>query len=78
LQALFEDRELLAVNPVLPMLRQALEHTALRPLSPLYAQLSDLLQRQLSAVITGEAEPAAAMARAQRLSSQLLRASGAR
>jgi multiple sugar transport system substrate-binding protein len=78
LQALFEDPELLAVNPVLPMLRQALEHTALRPLSPLYAQLSDLLQRQLSAVITGEAEPAAAMARAQWLSNQLLRASGAR
>ena len=34
-------------------LRQALERTALRPLTPLYAQLSDVLQRQLSGLITG-------------------------
>ena len=76
LSALFEDPELVAANPVLPELRRALEATVLRPLNPLYAQLSDILQRQLSEVITGEREPAEGMERAQRLSNQLLRASG--
>jgi multiple sugar transport system substrate-binding protein len=77
LAALFDDPELVAANPVLPELRRALDHTVLRPLSPLYAQLSDILQRQLSEVITGELEASTAMERAQRLSNQLLRASGA-
>lgn len=76
LSALFEDPELVAANPVLPELRRALDHTVLRPLSPLYAQLSDILQRQLSEVITGERQAPAAMERAQRLSNQVLRASG--
>jgi multiple sugar transport system substrate-binding protein len=77
LTALFDDPELQEALPVLPQLRQALDHIALRPLHPLYAQLSDLLQRQLSEVITGQSEPAAAMGRAERLSDQLLLASGA-
>ena len=47
------------------MLREGLEHAELRPLTPLYAQLSDSLQRQLSALITGEQPAAEAMAQAQ-------------
>lgn len=78
LLGLFEDPELVAANPVLPELRRALEATVLRPLSPLYAQLSDILQRQLSEVITGERVAAEGMERAQSLSNQLLRASGVR
>lgn len=76
LTALFDDPELVAERPLLPQLRQALEQAVLRPLNPGYAQLSDILQRQLSALITGRGDPALAMARAGRESDLLLRASG--
>ncbi len=76
LTALFDDPELVAERPLLPQLRQALEQAVLRPLNPGYAQLSDILQRQLSALITGRGDPALAMARAARESDLLLRASG--
>ncbi len=76
LTALFDDPELVAERPLLPELRQALEQAVLRPLNPGYAQLSDILQRQLSALITGRGDPALAMARAARESDLLLRASG--
>ena len=76
LTALFDDPELVAERPLLPELRQALEQAVLRPLNPGYAQLSDILQRQLSALITGRGDPAVAMARAARESDLLLRASG--
>jgi multiple sugar transport system substrate-binding protein len=76
LAALFEDPALLAERPQLPRLRQALGAAVVRPLSPGYAQLSDLLQRQLSGVITGGTTPEAGMGRAARASRTLLKASG--
>ena len=76
LAALFDDPQLVAERPLLPQLRQALEQAVLRPLNPGYAQLSDILQRRLSGLITGRGNPAAAMARAGRESDLLLRASG--
>ncbi|MEO1003175.1 MAG: ABC transporter substrate-binding protein [Cyanobacteria bacterium J06638_7] len=76
LTALFDDPQLVAERPLLPELRQALEQAVLRPLNPGYAQLSDILQRQLSGLITGRGDPAVAMARAGRESDLLLRASG--
>ena len=76
LTALFEDPQLLAERPLLPVLRQALELAVLRPINPAYAQLSDILQRQLSGVITGDRPAAAAMAEAGRASALLLQASG--
>ncbi len=48
LEALFDDPELLAASPTLPEQRRALEQAVLRPITPAYAQLSDLLQRRLS------------------------------
>ncbi|MFM2123040.1 MAG: hypothetical protein RLZZ589_1477, partial [Cyanobacteriota bacterium] len=74
--SLLSDPQLEAQLPLLPVLRQALERTALRPLTPVYAQLSDTLQRQLSALITGEESAAEAMATAQRQSSLILRSAG--
>ncbi|MEY2643833.1 MAG: hypothetical protein RLZZ611_482 [Cyanobacteriota bacterium] len=74
-QSLLDDEELQAQLPLLPVLRQALERTALRPLTPLYAQLSDVMQRELSGLITGSGTPQAAMAEAQRQSQLILRAS---
>ena len=73
---LLNDPQLEAELPLLPVLRQALERTALRPLTPVYAQLSDTLQRQLSALITSEESAADAMATAQRQSSLILRSAG--
>lgn len=70
------DPELEARLPLLPVLRQGLEHTALRPLTPVYAQLSDALQRSLSGLITNELEAAPAMEQAQRQSALILRAAG--
>ncbi|SBO43883.1 ABC transporter substrate-binding protein [Cyanobium sp. NIES-981] len=78
LTALFDDPELVAQRPLLPVLRAALEDAVLRPINPGYAQLSDIVQRQLSGVITGDTAPGKAMARAGRASRQLLEASGQR
>jgi multiple sugar transport system substrate-binding protein len=75
-QSLLDDPQLQEQLPLLPVLRQALERTALRPLTPLYAQLSDVLQRQLSGLITGSGTPQAAMAEAQRQSTLILQAAG--
>jgi multiple sugar transport system substrate-binding protein len=63
---------------LLPVLREGLAHAELRPLTPLYAQLSDSLQRQLSALITGEQPAAEAMAQAQQQSELILQAAGER
>ncbi|MBE9172489.1 ABC transporter substrate-binding protein [Cyanobium sp. LEGE 06143] len=76
LTALFDDPELVLERPLLPVLQQALEAVVLRPINPGYAQLSDIVQRQLSGVITGDTPPAQAMDRAGRASQQLLQASG--
>jgi multiple sugar transport system substrate-binding protein len=43
-----------------------------RPLTPLYAQLSDLLQRQVNGLLTTDAVPASAMGQAQYQSAVLL------
>lgn len=57
--SVFRDPELLAANPVLQDLEQALAASALRPITPVYAQLSDLLYRELNSIISGsrQAEP---------------------
>jgi len=74
--SLLQDAQLEARLPLLPVLRQALQRTALRPLTPVYAQLSDTLQRQLSALLTGGEDATEAMAQAQRQSSLILRSAG--
>jgi multiple sugar transport system permease protein len=53
---LFTDPELIAVSSALPEIAKALEYSVSRPPSPLYAQLSDLLQRQLNGLLTAEPE----------------------
>ncbi|WP_411867510.1 extracellular solute-binding protein [Vulcanococcus limneticus] len=75
-QSLLDDPQLQQRLPLLPVLRQALERTALRPLTPVYAQLSDVLQRQLSGLITGSGTAETAMAEAQRQSTLILQSAG--
>jgi multiple sugar transport system substrate-binding protein len=74
--SVFEDPELRAANPVLTDLQQALAAAVLRPLSPVYAQLSDLLYRDVNTVIAGDQPAPTAMRALQSNSERLLRSSG--
>jgi multiple sugar transport system substrate-binding protein len=74
-RSLYEDADLQRRHPLLEVQRRALEAGPLvRPLTPLYAQLSDVLQRRLSAMLTTGTDPATTMQRAQRGSALILRA----
>jgi multiple sugar transport system substrate-binding protein len=59
-----------ALDSVLPVpsatARAVLEHATPRPVTPIYAQLSDLLQIQLHRALTGQASPPAALHEAAR------------
>ena len=74
--SLFEDPELLKASPVLPQLKEALAIAVPRPITPLYAQMSDLLQRQLSGVLTEKRDPDQAMKQLQGATITLLRSAG--
>jgi multiple sugar transport system substrate-binding protein len=74
--SVFEDPELISANPVLPELQAALAAAVLRPVTPIYAQLSDLLYREVNTVIAGEIAAAPAMETLQRNSVQLERSTG--
>ena len=74
---LFADPELVAVSPVLPDIGRALSVAVPRPPSPLYAQLSDVVQRELNGLFTDAGSPDEAMATSQQRSQTLLRAAGA-
>lgn len=75
-QALYDDPELQARHPLLAVQRQALRTARVRPLTPLYAQLSDVLQRQVNGLLTSDQAPDVALARAQRQSDLVVRAMG--
>jgi multiple sugar transport system substrate-binding protein len=59
--AMFTDSKLVAKYPYLPNLLTVIENAVLRPPIPQYAQASDILQRYLSAALTGKKTPEAAM-----------------
>ena len=59
--ALFTDAELVAKYPHFPSLLNVIENAVLRPPIPQYAQASDILQRYLSAALTGRKTPESAM-----------------
>ncbi len=75
-RSLFRDPEMLELSPILPDLEQALSHAVPRPPTPLYAQLSDVLQRQLSSVLTDDVAIEQAMTKAQRNSQTIVEAAG--
>ena len=74
---LFSDPEMLKSSPVLPELQTALNHAVVRPPTPLYAQLSDVVQRELNGLFTETGSADEAMATSQQRSQTLLRAAGA-
>ncbi|WP_320060666.1 ABC transporter substrate-binding protein [Planktothrix agardhii] len=71
-KSLFTDDILVAKYNYLPALLQGAENAVLRPPIPQYAQVSDILQRYLSAALTGSKTPEAAMKEAARETRTLL------
>jgi multiple sugar transport system substrate-binding protein len=65
-RALFTDPEIVAVSPHYPRLREILERARPRPVHPAWSEISDALQRHVSAALVGQREPAAALAAAAR------------
>ena len=59
--ALFNDAQIVAKYDYYPQLLDVVRSSALRPPIPQYAQASDILQRYLSAAITGKMTPEEAM-----------------
>ncbi len=69
---LFDDPDLVEKYEYLPDLLEVLENAVLRPPIAQYAQASDILQRHLSAAISGTVTPEKAMNRAARETRSLL------
>lgn len=71
--ALFNDPEIVAKYSYYPQLLAVVQSSALRPPIPQYAQASDILQRYLSAAITGKMTPERAMKTAANETRNLLK-----
>jgi multiple sugar transport system substrate-binding protein len=74
--SLYDDPDLVARHPLLAVQRQALRTPLARPLTPLYAQLSDVMQRQINGLLTSNLPAEVALSRAQRQSERIVRAMG--
>ncbi len=73
LRSLFTDPVIVAQYPHYPELLTIVQQATLRPPIPQYAQVSDILQRYLSAALTDKMTPEAAMSAAARETRLLLR-----
>jgi multiple sugar transport system substrate-binding protein len=71
--AVYDDPELATGLSIPPAtIRQIIEYSVPRPVTPVYTQLSEILQIQLHRALTRQAEPAAALAQAQTQMQRLL------
>ncbi len=77
-ERLYRDPSLLKQSSILPVLEKALNRSKPRPMSPLYAQISDVLQRQLSSILSGTSNVEEAMEIAQNNTEQILLSAGKR
>ena len=57
LNALYEDREIRKVLPVITLSEEALRNARPRPISPYYSQISRTMAEQFNKVLTGAASP---------------------
>jgi len=72
-KTLYENKSLVKQYPILNSLSEGLKISKPRPKTPFYAQISDVLQRQLSSILTKELEPFEAMNQAQYQTEKILR-----
>ncbi|HEV8178116.1 MAG TPA: extracellular solute-binding protein, partial [Gemmatimonadales bacterium] len=75
--ALYDDPDLasgLAIPPA--MIRRIIDYAIPRPVTPIYTQLSEILQINIHRALTRQAEPAAALARAQSEMQRVLNRAG--
>lgn len=75
--ALYDDPDLasgLAIPPA--MVRRIIEYAIPRPVTPIYTQLSEILQINIHRALTRQAEPAAALTRAQAEMQRVLNRAG--
>jgi multiple sugar transport system substrate-binding protein len=71
--AVYDDPELATGLSIPPAtIRQIIEYSVPRPVTPVYTQLSEILQIQLHRALTQQTEPAAALAQAQTQMQRLL------
>ena len=75
-QSVFNDPQLLQDKPILAEFGQALKVVKARPETPLYAQISDVLTRQLSSILTRETTPKDGMNVATSHTNQILISAG--
>jgi multiple sugar transport system substrate-binding protein len=75
-QSVFDDTQLLQDKPILAEFGQALKVVKARPETPLYAQISDVLTRQLSSILTRETTPKDGMNVATSHTNQILISAG--
>ncbi|WP_320667738.1 ABC transporter substrate-binding protein [Prochlorococcus sp. MIT 1307] len=73
---IFEDKELIKNSPILPILKKALAIAKPRPETPLYAQISDVLQKQLSSILTDGKDVNEAMKLAEQKSRKIISSTG--
>jgi multiple sugar transport system substrate-binding protein len=70
--ALYSGDQLAALGAPPDQMRQIIEHAVARPVTPVYAELSELLQVHLHRALTRQQEPAAALHEAARAMNTLL------
>ena len=70
--ALYRDAELLAAQPFLGELERVFTNARPRPVTPQYVRVSQVLQSDFSAAISGRRTPQAALAHAQRRIEEIL------
>jgi multiple sugar transport system substrate-binding protein len=78
MQNVFDDPQLLKESPILAEFGKAQQVVKPRPETPLYAQISDVLQRQLSGILTHEQSPQLGMNVAAVNTDQILISAGDR
>ncbi len=66
LKDLYDDPAVLSVLPHFSRLKEAFQHALPRPAVAYYSQLSEALQRNMNAALTGSVSPEEALARAER------------
>jgi multiple sugar transport system substrate-binding protein len=57
LNALYEDREVLEMVPVIRTAKEALQKARPRPVSPYYSQMSRTMAQQFNSILTGGTSP---------------------